>query len=201
MPVVPVNLVLDEKTYAGVLSGALELGGLVKDKELKRVRKHLPAVARETKSGVAKVVAVVKDHKGAAIGIGVGAAVLAAGVGVVTYFTQKDKRKAEKKFSKSLHVYLQAAQEGKITVEIVESLITDLDVVSQFNENKEMPLKLTAKELTTLFYSIYDFTKRLAEANHISVDDLKAPKRFKKNTVVDLQNYLKIQKEILERAA
>ena len=64
-----------------------------------------------------------------------------------------------------------------------------------------MPLKLTAKELTTLFYSVYDFTKRLAEANHISVDDLKAPKRFKKNTVVDLQNYLKIQKDILERAA
>jgi len=201
MPVVPVNLVLDEKTYAGVLSGALELGGLVKDKELKRVRKHLPAVARENKSGVAKAVAVVKNHKGAAIGIGVGAAILVAGVGVVTYFTQKDKRKAEKRFSKSLHVYLQAAQEGKITVEIVESLITDLDVVSQFNENKEMPLKLTAKELTTLFYSIYDFTKRLAEANHILVDDLKAPKRFKKNTVVDLQNYLKIQKEILERAA
>lgn len=201
MPVVPVNLVLDEKTYAGVLSGALELGGLVKDKELKRVRKHLPTVARETKSGVAKAVAVVKDHKGAAIGVGIGAAVLAAGVGAITYFTQKDKRKAEKQFSKSLHIYLQAAQKGEITIEIVESLITDLDAVSEFNENKEIPLKLTTKELTTLFYSIYDFTKRLAEANHISVDELKAPKRFKKNTVIDLQNYLKIQKEILEKAA
>lgn len=201
MPVVPVNLVLDEKTYAGVLSGALELGGLVKDKELKRVRKHLPTVVTETKSGVAKAVAVVKDHKGAAIGVGIGAAVLAAGVGAITFFTQKDKRKAEKQFSKSLHIYLQAAQKGEITIEIVESLITDLDAVSEFNENKEIPLKLTTKELTTLFYSIYDFTKRLAEANHISVDELKAPKRFKKNTVIDLQNYLKIQKEILEKAA
>lgn len=201
MPVVPVNLVLDEKTYAGVLSGALELGGLVKDKELKRVRKHLPTVAKETKSGVAKAVAVIKDHKGAAIGVGIGAAVVAAGVGAITYFTQKDKRKAEKQFSKSLHIYLQSAQKGEISLEIVEALIADLEVVSKFYENKELPLKLTAKDLTTLFYSIYDFTKRLAEANNISVSELKAPHKFKKNTVVDFQNYLRIQKEILEKAA
>ena len=42
MPVMNVNLVLDDATYAGVKAGLYELGGLVKNADNKRVKKHLP---------------------------------------------------------------------------------------------------------------------------------------------------------------
>ena len=45
MPVVPIYLDIDEKTYAGVKAGALELYGLAKNVDNKRVAKHIPAVA------------------------------------------------------------------------------------------------------------------------------------------------------------
>ena len=75
-----------------------------------------------------------------------------------------------------------------------------MDAVAKYKKDDSIPLNLTAKQLTTLFNSIYDFTKRMAEANNICVD-VKAPKMFKKSTVVDLRNYLDIQKTIIEKAA
>ena len=48
MPVVNVNLVLDDKTYAAVKAGVYELGGLVKDNK-HIIRKHLPTVVDSAK--------------------------------------------------------------------------------------------------------------------------------------------------------
>lgn len=136
MPVVNVSLLLDEKTYAGVKSGVLELCGMVKDSD-HRIRKHLPTV-------------------------------------------------------------FDAAKDGNLTVEILDELIIDLDNVAKYRKDDAIPLNLNAKQLTTLFNSIYDFTKRLAEANNICVD-VKAPKMFKRSTSIDLRNYLDIQKTIIKK--
>ena len=51
MPVVNVNLLVDEKTYAGVKAGVLELYGMAKYVDNKRVAKHIPAVADAAKEG------------------------------------------------------------------------------------------------------------------------------------------------------
>ena len=56
MPVMNVNLVLDDATYAGVKAGIYELGGLVKNADNKRVKKHLPTVVDATKEGAAKAI-------------------------------------------------------------------------------------------------------------------------------------------------
>ena len=50
MPVMNVNLVLDDATYAGVKAGIYELGGLVKNADNKRVKKHLPTYTVNKKS-------------------------------------------------------------------------------------------------------------------------------------------------------
>lgn len=54
MPVVNVNLLVDEKTYAGVKVGVLELCGMAKNIDDKRVAKHIPAVAVLPNEGAAK---------------------------------------------------------------------------------------------------------------------------------------------------
>ena len=64
MPVVNVNLLVDEKTYAGVKAGALELCGMAKNVDNKRVAKHIPAVADAAKEGAAKSTLFVYIKKG-----------------------------------------------------------------------------------------------------------------------------------------
>ena len=56
MPVVPIYLDIDEKTYAGVKAGILELYGLAKNVDNKRVAKHIPAVADAAKEGASKAI-------------------------------------------------------------------------------------------------------------------------------------------------
>ncbi len=200
MPVMNVNLLLDDATYAGVKSGALQLCGMVKDSDHK-IRKHLPTVFDAAKDGASKAIDIVREHKKGALVLGGVIIVGGAVVGTVGYFTSKDKRKAEKKLGQSFDAYLEAAKDGTLTIEILDTLIEDLDEVKKYRKDDAIPLNLTAKQLTTLFNSIYDFTKRMAEANNVHVDELKAPRFFKKNTVVDLRNYLDIQKSIIEKAA
>ena len=200
MPVVNVNLVLDEATYRGVMDGALKLCGMVKDQK-HRVRKHLPTVLDSAKEGAAKAIDIVRNHKKELIIVGGLVIVGGVVVGTVSYFTQKEKRFAQKQFGKSLQVYLDAAQNGALTVDILDSLISDLEAVSKLYKGEEIPLNISTKNLTALLNNIYDYTQQFAQANNVNTYDIRAPKRFKKNTILDLKQYLTAQKEILTKAA
>ena len=199
MPIVNVNLVLDDDTYKGVIDGALELCGMVKDNN-HRIRKHLPTVIDSAKSGAAKAIDLVREHKKELIVVGGIVIVGGIVVGTVSHFTQKEKRTAKKHLGESFQAYIDAARDGELTVEIVDALIGDLDNVSKLYKDDSIPLNLSAKQISDLLSSIYDYTKRMAEANSIKANTIHAPKVFRKNTVNDLQNYLHIQKEILSAA-
>ncbi len=200
MPVVNINLVLDDATYQGVMDGALELCGMVKDQK-HRIRKHLPTMFDSAKEGAAKAVDIVRYHKKELIIIGGLVIVGGAVVGTVSYFTQKEKRLSKKQFGKSLQIYLDAAQNGTLTVDILDALIANLEAVAKHHKGEEIPLNISAKNLANLLNSIYEYTQQFAEVNNVNVYDIRAPKRFRKNTILDLQQYLKIQKEIMTKAA
>lgn len=198
MPVVNVDLVLDDATYAGVKAGALELCGMVKDQN-HRIQKHLPTVVDAAKEGATKAIDIVREHKKGLLIIGCIAAFGGAIAGTATYLTQKDKQNAKRQLGDSFQRYIDTAQAGTLTIEILDAFINDLDNVSKWSKDDTIPLNLSAKQLSALFFSIYDYTKRMAEANSIDTGSIKAPKRF--NTIVDLQSYLRIQKDILSSAA
>ena len=200
MPVVNVNLILDDKTYVGVMTGALELCGMVKDQN-HRIRKHLPTVVDSAKEGAAKAIDIVREHKTAVITVGGLLIVGGAVVGTVSYFSQREKRKAEKQFSKALQKYIDYAKSGELTLEVLDSLISSINTLSKYNKDGQIPLNISAKQLTELFNGIYDFTKRMAEANKFDTHNIKSPNRFSKNKVLDLQQYLNIQRDILSKAA
>lgn len=200
MPIVNVNLVLDDATYAAVKMGTLELCGMVKDHEHK-VRKHLPAVWDATKEGAAKAIDTVRAHKKGFIIVG-GLAVLGgATAGAISYFTKKDKRLAKKQLGEALKIYLSTTQEGTLTIEIIDQLIAALDTIETFYKNKQIPLNLTPKQLNTLIASIFDFTSRMAQTTGLSHPSILPPKIWSKKTIFDLQPYLRAQKHILTHAS
>lgn len=201
MPVVNVNLLVDEKTYAAVQSGVLELCGMAKNVDNKRVAKHIPAVADAAKEGASKAIDFIRLHKKETLIVG-GVIILGgAVVGTVGYITSLDKRKRERQFAEDLQVYLDAAREGKLTIEILDALINSLDQLSNDDPSKAVNLKITASQFSDLIHSIFDYTIRLAEANNISPALISKPKILKKKNYSDLQYYLNMQRSIFEQAA
>ena len=201
MPVVNVNLLVDEKTYAGVKAGVLELCGMAKNVDNKRVAKHIPAVADAAKEGAVKAIDFIREHKKGAIVIGGVLIVGGAITGTVGYLATRDQRKREKQFAKNLQIYLDAAQEGNLTIEILDALIDSLNALSKDNPSKTVDLKITAFQFSDLIRSIFDYTIRLAEANNIDPALISKPKMLKKKTYLDLQYYLDMQKSIFEQVA
>lgn len=61
-------------------------------------------------------------------------------------------------------------------------------------------LLIPISQLNELINSIFDYTKRLAEANAIDIP-VKSPECGSGNSIANLQNYLKVQKQIMEKAA
>lgn len=201
MPVVNVNLLVDDKTYAGVKTGVLELCGMAKNVDNKRVAKHIPAVADAAKEGASKAIDFIRLHKKGTLIVG-GVIILGgAVVGTVGYITSRDKRKRERQFAEDLQVYLDAAREGKLTIEILDALINSLDQLSNDDPSKAVNLKITASQFSDLIHSIFDYTIRLAEANNINPALISKPKILKKKNYSDLQYYLNMQRSIFEQAA
>jgi hypothetical protein len=201
MPVVNVNLLVDEKTYAAVQAGVLELCGMAKNVDNKRVAKHIPAVADAAKEGASKAIDFIRLHKKGTLIVG-GVIILGgAVVGTVGYITSLDKRKRERQFAEDLQVYLDAARESKLTIEILDALINSLDQLSNDDPSKAVNLKITASQFSDLIHSIFDYTIHLAEANNISPAFISKPKILKKKNYSDLQYYLNMQRSIFEQAA
>lgn len=201
MPVVNVNLLVDEKTYLGIKSGVLELCGMAKNVDNKRIAKHIPVVADAAKDGAAKAIDFIRLHKkGTLI---VGGIIIAGGAvaGTISYFIAREKRKRNKKFAENLQIYLDAAREGILTIDIINTLINSLDQIQKDDKSKEVILPITATQFKNLIQSIFDYTIRLAEANNVDTDTIIKPKNMRNKSYLDLQYYLNIQKNIFEQAA
>ena len=201
MPVVNVNLLVDEKTYDAVQAGVLELCGMAKNIDNKRVAKHIPAVADAAKEGAAKAIDFIRVHKKGTVIVSGILIIGSAVAGVIGYIATRDKRNLEKRFAQNLQIYLDAAKDGKLTVEILDNLINSLDELSNDDNSKAVNLKITPSQFSDLIQNIFDYTVCLAEANNISPTLISKPKILKKKNYSDLQYYLNMQKNIFEQVA
>ena len=184
MPVVNVNLLVDEKTYAAVQAGVLELCGMAKNIDNKRVAKHIPAVADAAKEGAVKAIDFIRVHKKGTVIVSGILIIGSAVAGAIGYIATRDKRNLEKQFAQNLQTYLDA-----------------LDELSNDNPSKAVNLKIMPSQFSDLIQTIFDYTICLAEANNISPTLISKPKILKKKSYSDLQYYLNMQKNIFEQAA
>lgn len=199
MPVVNVNLLVDDKVYTGIQTGILELCGMVKNADNKKVVKHLPTVADAAKDGTIKAVDFIRKHKkGTLIAGGV---LIAVGVigGTVGYISSRDKRTREKVFAENFQIYLDAAKEGKLTIDILSNLINSIESLEKGKGSESIDLKISTSQFSELIFSLFDYTKRFAEANDINTTLINKPKLIKKKDFSDLQYYLNLQKSIFEQ--
>lgn len=201
MPVVPIYLNIDDKTYEGVKSGVLELYGLAKNVDNKRIAKHIPVVADAAKEGASKAIDFVRLHQKETFII---SGVLAIGgtiAGTVGYVAHRKQRKLERQFGLALQEYLDSARNGTLNIDILNTLINSIEAIEKNNPKKSINLNISATQFSDLINCIFDFTKRLAEANNINTRSINRPKYFQKKTSDDLKYYLNMQKQIFEQAA
>lgn len=201
MPVVPIYLNIDDKTYEGVKSGVLELYGLAKNVDNKRIAKHIPVVADAAKEGASKAIDFVRLHQKETFII---SGVLAIGgtiAGTVGYVAHRKQRKLERQFGLALQEYLDSARNGTLNIDILNTLINSIEAIEKNNPKKSINLNISATQFSDLINCIFDFTKRLAEANNINTRSINLPKYFQKKTSDDLKYYLNMQKQIFEQAA
>ena len=201
MPVVPIYLDIDEKTYAGVKADVLELYGLAKNVDNKRVAKHIPAVADAAKEGASKAIDFIRVHQKATIIVG--GVLIASGTiaGTVGYVAHRKQRKLDKRFGLALQKYLDSARNGTLDIDILNTLINSIEAIEKNNPKKAINLNISAVQFSDLINCIFDFTKRLAEANNINTRSINRPKYFQKKTSDDLKYYLNMQKQIFEQVA
>lgn len=201
MPVVPIYLDIDEKTYAGVKAGVLELCGLAKNVDNKRVAKHIPAVADAAKEGASKAVDFIRVHQKGTIIVGGVLVIGGAVAGTVGYIAHRKQRKLDKQFGTALQEYLDSARNGTLSIEILDTLICSIETIEKDSPKKSINFNISMAQFGDLINCIFDYTKRLAEANNISTQSINRPKYFKKKTADDLKYYLNMQKHIFEQAA
>jgi len=209
MKLAQVTLAVPDDIYADVMNGTLEIAGLVKDNN-HIIRKHLPRVADKVQNNeVAKKVKkanllkVVKNNKGVAIGVGIAAAVGTGALYVIHSIREKKSERLEKSvadFQKALKDYLKATKNGKLNAKVVDVLLDVLTELQKNNGGDCVMLLIPASQLNELINSIFDYTQRLVEANAIDMQ-VKSPEYGNGNSIANLQSYLKIQKQIMEKAA
>ena len=200
MPVVPIYLNIDEKTYASVKAGALELCGMAKNIDNKQVAKHIPVVAEATKEGARKAIDFIRENKKGSFVVGGILIIGGAVAGTIRYVLHRKQCEYEKQFGVALQDYLNVARDGKLTIEKLNSLIEAIEEIERYNTNKSIDLHISASQLSELIHCIFDYTIRLAQANSFNMKSINRPKYFKAKTADDLKYYLNIQREILQQA-
>lgn len=201
MPIVPIYLNIDDKTYEGVKSGALELYGLAKNVDNKRIAKHIPTITDAAKEGASKAIDFVRLHQKETFII---SGVLVVGgtvAGTVGYIAHRKQRKLDMQFGLALQEYVDSARNGALNIDILDNLINSIEAIEKNNPKKSINPNISAAQFSDLINCIFDFTRRLAEANNISTRSINRPKYFHKKTSADLKYYLNMQKQIFEQAA
>lgn len=197
---VPVTLEIPDELYAGVVSGVYELGGLVKSSTTNQIRKHLD-ISLNKKKDVRKALSVISAHKGAALAIGSACLLTGGIIGVVLLISHKRKKKLKRKFFENLQQYLSAAQDGEVTEKLLDNLINSIDALTKNGRKKNVKLNLTSEQLSLLIYTIFDYTKKVAELNENNVGQVFVPNVCSKSIMNDLTSYLKIQRNAFKRVA
>lgn len=218
MAIVPVAYDIPEDIHRNLLTGEwTRFGSVVRDGE--RIVTHLREVPLpvedigETES--ASAAAAFQKSSMTLLGLGIAAVVAAAVVGGVAYWigTKRAKAAAETaevaspppsvlEYNEALTAYLEAVQSGTIDSALLNRLDAALEAVQSELRDGELKLDFSIEQSTALVSLVIDYTRKLAEANAVQIDEhAEVPSTSEGNPIVDMREWLAIQKRILDDAA
>ena len=188
----------------GIAKGLYKrFGGVIRNAENGEIVKHLREVPVPEKRAGSKALQAAKNHPVVAIGIGL--AVVAGTAMTACFLNRKEERKFKKNspkcvvaFDGALKKYLRAVRKGALEEKDIDDLLMSIEEIKTFGDDEHITLDLSSGELKQLANMIYDYTRKLAKANSVKLE------RFKSrchDPIVDLENYLKVQKRIFNEVA
>jgi hypothetical protein len=106
-------------------------------------------------------------------------------------------------YNASLATYMEAVHEGRLELDIIDRLIADLDAVKAYSdEDGSITLDFSTRHAEMLVNVVVDYTRQLAEANSVELDELqKVALASENDAVVDLRRHLEAQRKIFNEAA
>ncbi len=193
---------------AGLRSGDLiQWGGIVRN-QAGQIVKHLKEIdlpPADEKAG-ATVVKMFKNPKVIIGSIVVGA--LATGAAVAAT-ARKRKQSAGRgvpeplaNYNAALAAYLEAVREGRLDADIIDRLISALDLAMTFSEaDGNITLDFSSRQAQMLVKLVLDSTRQLAEENSLELDELHDQELPPQANVIDLRRHLEVQLKIFGGAA
>lgn len=168
-----------------------------------QIVKHLEPVnlkeALDVQGIGVKAIQFAKNNKKAIIvGIGTGIAVTVAGI----YNKLKNREpKVVIEFRKALKAYIDAIRKGMLEIEIIDNLRCCLDDIKNHKDYEKIRIQLYTEEIGILINIIHQCTEKLAKDNVIELTDEEKLITSNVNTdILNLQDYLKVQRRIFEAA-
>ena len=168
-----------------------------------QIVKHLEPVnlkeALDVQGIGVKAIQFAKNNKKAIIvGIGTGIAVTVAGI----YNKLKNREpKVVIEFRKALTAYIDAIRKGMLEIEIIDNLRYCLDDIKNHKDYEKIRIQLYTEEIGILINIIHQCTEKLAKDNVIELTDEEKLITSNVNTdILNLQDYLKVQRRIFEAA-
>lgn len=168
-----------------------------------QIVKHLEPVnlkeALDVQGIGVKAIQFAKNNKKAIIvGIGTGIAVTVAGI----YNKLKNREpKVVIEFRKVLKAYIDAIRKGMLEIEIIDNLMYCLDDIKNHKDYEKIRIQLYTEEIGILINIIHQCTEKLAKDNVIELTDEEKLITSNVNTdILNLQDYLKVQRRIFEAA-
>lgn len=169
-----------------------------------QIVKHLKPIdlnaAKAQNIGV-QALKVVKDNKKKSLGIAMGA--VAVGAAAYGYFAIKNHEpKVVTEFRASLRVYIDAIREGNLNIDKINNLMAALEQLKKHKDYEKISIQLTTEELEVLVSRICEYTIKLAKDNDVELreEELNTAGINSSGVIINLQNCLKAQKSIFERA-
>lgn len=185
MPIIQEAFYIPDDIAVGLASGIYKrVGGVVRwatGAKKGQIVKHLDPISIKKPANSIKQNAL-KNKKALKI---TGAIVLTT-VAVGSIFVGINYNK-QKKFQEAFRDYIEAVRNGDMTLDLIEALEDSLTSIKS--------IKMSPDELLTLVKYIHDYTMKLAKDNNIEIES-----SSDNNPIINIQDYLKVQKEIFESA-
>ena len=204
MPIVQTQIYVPPKIYAQWQLGQVKIMGLAKAIDTNQVVKHLDTVKKldsETQVAEASAQAVAQNSKsngntGIVLGVLAVTTILA---GFTIHYIHKASQKKVEEFKKRLNEYVSAANELKLTTEIIDNLIKSMDNLKLLTRRK-VRIQFSTNELAALVECLCNHTQTLAQANKLKVSDTYTEQE-EKDVLLRLRRNLLRQKAIFNKAA
>ena len=214
MGVTQVGFDIPQAIQDGIKSGSLiRYGGVVRD-TAGHIVTHLKEVPIQRQTSIAGKV-VLDAQEGVNTGgkvlefakynkyLLIGAFVVTAIVGGVTYITVQNNKKKVKvavpqcivEFNNALMTYVEAIMTGNLTEQVIDKVLIALETIRENQDKSLIDGNFSYENAEILLGMIKNYTNILAETNEFEM-----PKDIdiKNDKIIDLQAYLSIQKQVFK---